>query len=748
MMLRRYSKQILLILAIVMAFMMVVLFTAQSSLQQYVATAHRKTLAQATDTLDVKIEETYNMAFQLANSPLLLPLKRADDIFSRTMIEHTLRYQNLQQNYGIYNKYVKLNFTVFVSSRYVIMPGTGQDLTSFSRAFSDQGHVDGYSPESFVAMLSEYNAQFAPRLSLTDMLVRQAPTEVIPYVVWTGTGMQNRLQAVVILLDASMLDDLLRQSLTTDQSVFCILDETGEVIASSRMLTEQELAYVRTTGDEASGRAPGNFKLYSATTRHSAWRCVLLSDDAEVLQALSALLVLIVVISVACLVMVAFVATLMIRKNSTMLKSLYTLFDAPDTIEKREDLFHSVNQRVQRMLDDKALMQKRLRSQESLIQEVYVNNLLKGDKTDFDEELRVLREIGFYLPDCYYYVVIVAISQVIEDGQENVQKVKSAIIEVLRMLSKEIVFGNISRSELALIVATRYDAGDARNQAYVELLRKTVDQIVSANYQVRVRFFVGDVHAGDSAIPMSFSEARLSLLNTAVAENTGDIVWYKRTEGLLSCYYYPPEVEMQLINAIKSGNRLMVERVIRELFDANIVQKPTDYEMTMAFLHDFYGSILKITVNNEAAPVQQALYQFYRENAQALATIEFQKRFIAYIYELTDCYGKNKKSHNQQLVERLEAYLAEHYAMDDLTLYRVADEFRLSSGYLSTFFREQTGMTFSEYLLGIRMERAKVLLETTHMPVGEIAEKVGYASANSFNRAFKKFYGVNPMQMR
>lgn len=748
-MLRRYSRQILLILAIVMAFMMVVLFTAQSSLNQYVDTAHRSILEQVRNALDVKIEETHNMAFQLANSSLLLPLKRASDIFSRTMLEHTLKYQNLQENYGIYNKYVNLNFTIFTHSRYVVLPSAGQDLTSFSRMFSDEGHVDGFLPESFVALLSGYNSEFAPRLRYANAV--EESIEVIPYVIWTGSDAHDRSLAVVILLEAPMLDELLRQSLTSDKSVFCIVNDEGRVVASSRALTPQEQEHAVAYAGGASGEyVEGGLKLYTDTTRYSSWRCVLMSDDSEVLYALRQLLALILVISIACLAMVLFVTVLMIRKNSTMLKSLYTLFEAPDTLKKREDLYHSVSQRVQHMLDDKALLQKRMRAQESVIQEVYVNNLLKGDKSDFDDELRVLKEIGFYLPDCYYYVVIVAIPPMAEDGEGevDVQKVKSVITETLRLFSKEIVYGNINRSEVALIIATKYDSDDLRNHAYVELLYKTVGQIVRTNFMARLRFFVGDVHAGDSAIPMSFSEARLSLLNTVAAEEMRDIVWYVRTEGLLSCYYYPPETEIQFMNAIKSGNRLVVERVVRELFDANIVQKPMDYEMTMAFLHDFYGSVLKMTVNNEAAPVQQELYQFYKQNAQELASIEFQKRFIEYIYELTDCYSRNKKSHNQQLTERIQAYLQEHHAEYDLTMYRVADEFRLSSGYLSTFFREQTGMTFSECLLRIRMERAKALLETTRMPINEIAVKVGYASANSFNRAFKKYYGVSPMQMR
>ena len=52
-------------------------------------------------------------------------------------------------------------------------------------------------------------------------------------------------------------------------------------------------------------------------------------------------------------------------------------------------------------------------------------------------------------------------------------------------------------------------------------------------------------------------------------------------------------------------------------------------------------------------------------------------------------------------------YIQEHYAETDLSIARIADSVYLTPTYLSAVFKKQTGLTIGQYLLGIRVERAK-----------------------------------------
>jgi len=66
---------------------------------------------------------------------------------------------------------------------------------------------------------------------------------------------------------------------------------------------------------------------------------------------------------------------------------------------------------------------------------------------------------------------------------------------------------------------------------------------------------------------------------------------------------------------------------------------------------------------------------------------------------------------------------------------------------LNRMFKKATGETFTNYLIRVRMEKAKALLaEGKHM-IYEIAEKVGYKNVAYFSSIFKKHYGSNPSEL-
>ena len=92
-------------------------------------------------------------------------------------------------------------------------------------------------------------------------------------------------------------------------------------------------------------------------------------------------------------------------------------------------------------------------------------------------------------------------------------------------------------------------------------------------------------------------------------------------------------------------------------------------------------------------------------------------------------------------------YLQEHLDKE-ISLNILADEFHLSSQYISQLFKSEIGVNFLAYLTSIRMERAKKLLLGTYLSICEISEKCGYADYRVFTKAFKKEEGSTPSQYR
>ncbi|BBH24089.1 AraC family transcriptional regulator [Paenibacillus baekrokdamisoli] len=92
-------------------------------------------------------------------------------------------------------------------------------------------------------------------------------------------------------------------------------------------------------------------------------------------------------------------------------------------------------------------------------------------------------------------------------------------------------------------------------------------------------------------------------------------------------------------------------------------------------------------------------------------------------------------------------YIHIHYA-SDLTLAEVADVVGLYPTYLSEQFKVRMGVKFIDYVINIRMEKAKKLLRETNKPSFEICEKVGYATPAHFTKVFKNKVGCTPVEYR
>lgn len=92
-------------------------------------------------------------------------------------------------------------------------------------------------------------------------------------------------------------------------------------------------------------------------------------------------------------------------------------------------------------------------------------------------------------------------------------------------------------------------------------------------------------------------------------------------------------------------------------------------------------------------------------------------------------------------------YLQQNYDRD-IRVSNVAAAVNLHPGYLHRIFRANTGRTVNSYLTAVRMEKAKMLLLHTNIPVADISEYVGVTSRQYFHLLFKKYTGLTPNQYR
>lgn len=99
------------------------------------------------------------------------------------------------------------------------------------------------------------------------------------------------------------------------------------------------------------------------------------------------------------------------------------------------------------------------------------------------------------------------------------------------------------------------------------------------------------------------------------------------------------------------------------------------------------------------------------------------------------------------IVNNALKYIEENYR-EKVMLSEVAEKTYVSQWHLSKLLNKHTGQNFSEILNGIRVEKAKELLENPSLRIGDIAEDVGFLDMAHFSRVFKKQVGISANEYR
>lgn len=186
-------------------------------------------------------------------------------------------------------------------------------------------------------------------------------------------------------------------------------------------------------------------------------------------------------------------------------------------------------------------------------------------------------------------------------------------------------------------------------------------------------------------------------------------------------------------------------------------------ENLVAFLQT--GQVLANTpTKKQFTKVAEQVINFGKEvDMKKLEEAWFQSRVVSKkqhesILRLLSIFSQHLASLSNQLmvqeetaeapaIVRARDYIEENH-MEEMSLDEVAKAVNMSAFYFCKMFKKSTGMTFTDYLARVRVEKVKNLLLNPHKRISEAAFEAGFQSLSQFNRVFRKIAGEAPTAYR
>lgn len=121
---------------------------------------------------------------------------------------------------------------------------------------------------------------------------------------------------------------------------------------------------------------------------------------------------------------------------------------------------------------------------------------------------------------------------------------------------------------------------------------------------------------------------------------------------------------------------------------------------------------------------------------------ELRKLLARYLENHPEMFAKT------DLIQKVLNHIHQHFG-ERLHLFDLAESFHINASYLSRRFREEVGMSFSDYLIHYRIHMAKhYMLTKRDWSISRIAEETGFNTSHYFSKMFKKVTNLSPKEFR
>ncbi|HZG86249.1 helix-turn-helix domain-containing protein [Paenibacillus sp.] len=458
-----------------------------------------------------------------------------------------------------------------------------------------------------------------------------------------------------------------------------------------------------------------------------------------------------ILLAAACVVL--FVSLRLYEPVRTLLRSI-----VPDQTDRdmpgRHNEFHWIGQQFQRLHQSKEKLETELTTHWNQSKTYFLLQLFQGDIRPREIEER-LHTFG-YSETAFRWKQMAVLTIQIDSldrtrFQESdrplllfaVNNIVGELVPERRRLSPTLV----EQSQVTLIG----DDGE-EEESFLERLEqdaKLIQDRVSSFLGLTVSIAISQPFQHFREVPRAYQEG-LEALHHRMRLGNGAVIQYNSLlPNQKFVLAYPKRLEDALTDAIrvmdKEKARETLEQLIRDIFA--VERHPKEYQIALARLLNQLLIVMQelgVSINNvlkdHLSPYDR-LFQI--KTVPEIEAWLLQGLVDPIIRTLEERVG----AQYHHLSEKMIAMI--HNEFDtDISLEKCAEALHYNTSYLSSVFRKETSMSFSEYVSNYRLHMAKKWLTETDMSIKEIAERLQYNNSQNFIRSFRKTEQVTPGQYR
>ena len=689
------------------------------------------------------------VAFSYESSPLT-----DDNHYDLYMIANDL------YTYKLANDYIEQIYVYYENSDTVI---SAQERMDSAELFTLIRRTDDIQQEDWTEYFTKRFVQSYTPVQYSDQGQVRKSVMYARSIALHNLGQSGDL--ILFLIPDSML---LGNVIPTMGSSVMILDRDNRVVASS---AEQEfpahLNYEQLAGSSGllyDSSSDDKLAISYTTSDVTEWKYVIQTPAAVFDQKMVALKRLVFISIALCLIIGSLVAFFFLRRNYHPINRLIRSYvnKAGVHFEGGSNEYSFLQDAINHTFAEKEQISLRLEKHNDVVRSHFLIGLLKGrveSKVPIHESLAAheINCLSSHFSVLLFHIVDLGKFSNVDGGNEGISQYKLLnfiIMNVVKELSRENNQAYMVEMENSLACIINFkDTDEEGNQQELFRIAEQAREFFKQHLLVNMTVAISGIHKEIFGISYAYQESLEALEYGFVMgiDKTISYVQLKKVdlEKPSERYYYPLNLEQQLINFIKIGDFEKSKELIEVVFNENFEQSSLSLPLAKCLMFDLISTMLKTI--EDMSSINQFIVSLQTDSVDILMNCrtvnEMKVQLIQVLRQVCELIERGRKQDNQ-LVDQIIQYVNEQYSSENLNISMIGEHFELTPSYLSRQFRDQTGEALLSFINKIRLREAKRLLAEQTMTINDISKNVGYGDINTFHRIFKKSEGITPGKYR
>ena len=534
-------------------------------------------------------------------------------------------------------------------------------------------------------------------------------------------------------------------------SDFAVLDADSNIIFCTMDLVDSK-GFAEGLDSAQNGKMKYNGVKYFVEQEHSgvnSLRYVSVTRQDVVYRKLLYSRRLMAVAYTVCLLLGVLCAVYFSYKNYKPMKSILGLLFKRKLLQSGMDYEEGqlIIETIDKLVNDKNNMDKELYKQHDYVCSNALSRLINRgfSETVTKERFRQMCDLSF---DKELFAVLSFHIYEREDGGDIEEKeLKFLIIKnIFEELLGQYFVVYIAEINGGICAVLNFDSADG----YKELLKETAlygKDVVLTNFNLELAVSASTVQKGINSVPQCYTEAEAAMQNL-IFKHSKDLMFYENLiEENMSGYeyYFSFSLEQKLINFIKAGDKESANEIIGSVFE-KYDNEAVEIDTIRFMVYDLSAAVFKAACGFQSGNAAKMLSEITNMNKVDIAMLR--EKFFGLVDALCDAAIQNADSSENEIVDRIKDMVKKEYRNMDFNVSHIADSLGLNATYISRIFSERTGDGLLNYINKYRIEKAKELLANQDLTLENVGIMVGFASANTFIRVFKKYEYMTPGQYR